>query len=721
MKPFGDYIKNKKELLIKYENLTGFIRKYDPIKLITQLTLTYLFYPAKPGEEFKPEYDEIHKWSRWIEFIAGYLLSFEYQNNRELFVDGEVLNKLEKLLNEYFDLIVRYYHSLPSVEGEEKEHNLLLQIKFYTLYVRGDTFPKKQITQAKELYKLHDKYFKKNYGFTINDAIEICQSITNEYIERVNRISTTCKEEAKELTNKQITQDPTLKNINEKLEASNFCKLFFCMSDEHLGFDLDQLITFSGLSRAKCSAFLDRLSQPFGYKNNMFPDSYKDPLTAPFDYNTLYERPIIKNRNKYFLTNAAVVPSVLLNTFHYDIIKDSSYKENYNDARGKWLEHRTANSFKKIFNDHDVILNPLYPNKEELADVIILYDRKIFIVQCKSKSLRFESKIGTNYNQLKDDINKGIKSSFTQAIKARDYLLNNKMPKIFYDNRMIKIDTSQVTDIFLFSVTFGYYQSLLTKLTYLDTTLNLFQSNDFPWAIAISDLEVITEILEMPSEFIHYTKQRLKIEKEKFDILADEVDLLNFYLEQGLNFNRGDFRKYNSICLTGFSTEVDQYFFDRYEMNKNAIKPKREFPDNFINYLSEIEGFNYAYKSDCIDKLLMLDYNQQKSFIDGINKVKDSKLKEKKFKVVNLHDSKQDIGFSFVLCTANNNIEKIYQQVFTYITLIKYKSKCTNWIGLGLDTCSKKLVDISVYLSFEWYEDEVMDKMADDNINYIKS
>jgi len=721
MMPFGNYNKNKKEVLIKYKNLTDFLKKYDPTKLITQLTLTYLFYPAKPGEEFKPEYDEIHKWSRWIEFISGYLVSFDYPNDRKLFVDGKVLTKLEKLIEKYFNLITRYYHSLPIVEGEEKEHNLLLQIKFYTLYVRGDTFPKNQIFQAKELYTLHDDYFISKFGFTINDAIEIYESIINEYVERIQRILIVCRDESKELTNKQIEQDPTLRKHEKKLETSNFCKLFFCMSDEHLSFDLDQLIAFSGMKKDKCLAFLNRLSQPFGYKNTKFPDTYTDPITAPFDYNTLYERPIIKNNDRYFLPNSSLFPTVLLNTFHYDIIKDETYNDIYNDSRGKWLERRTAKAFKNIFNEKNVILNPLYLNQEELADVLVLYDRKIFIIQCKSKSLRFESKIGINYRHLKDDINKGIKSSFEQSIKAREYLLNKKMPEILYGNRKITIDTDQVSDIFLVSVTFGYYQSLLTKLTYLDTTLNLFQNNDFPWAISISDLEVITEIFDIPSEFIHYTKQRLKIEKEKFDLMADEVDLLNFYLEQGLNFNRGDFRKYNNIYLTGFSTEIDNYFFDRYNLCKNVMKPKRKYPDDFINYLKEIEDFNYAYKSDCIDKLLMLDYNQQKSFLDGINKIKNSELKEKKFKAVNLHDSDQDIGFSFLLCTANKNIEKIYQQVFTYINLLKYKTKCTNWIGLGLDINSMNLVDISVYLSFEWYEDDVIDKMANDNIHYIKS
>ena len=100
--------------------------------------------------------------------------------------------------------------------------------------------------------------------------------------------------------------------------------------------------------------------------------------------------------------------SVLFNTFHYDLIEDSSYSEIYNKKRGVWLEKKTADCFKRIFPSEKVLLNPQYPNGEEYSDVLVLHDRKIYIVQCKSKRLRYESEIWNNYEILKDDIGKII-------------------------------------------------------------------------------------------------------------------------------------------------------------------------------------------------------------------------------------------------------------------------------------------------------------------------
>ncbi|MBL7204008.1 MAG: hypothetical protein ISS63_06705 [Desulfobacteraceae bacterium] len=144
------------------------------------------------------------------------------------------------------------------------------------------------------------------------------------------------------------------------------------------------------------------------------------------------------------------------NTFHYDLITDEDNKDEYNFIRGKWLEKRTAESLKPIFGSDNVILNSEYPNKEELSDVLVLYDRKIFIIQCKSKALRYESKIGEDYEVLKSDIRKGIKESFDQALKARRYLLETEHPKLIHNNMRLTVDTNQVTDVFLISITLGY-------------------------------------------------------------------------------------------------------------------------------------------------------------------------------------------------------------------------------------------------------------------------
>lgn len=644
MSLFGDPPKNQEKAIKCFNELSNFIEKLDPVKLITQLRLTHLFYP---GGEYKPEHDDIHKWSRWIEFLSGLLLTRQYHENAHKFVDGRTLSKLEKLLERYFKAINIYLISEASDSRKTDGQQLLFHSKIHSLNVRGDTFPHKLLELSRSLYSVHPTLFQEKFGFSINHAIHLYKSIFNELEKRINRNLKICRQRAKIETDRQLKEDPELKENRHDLELSNFGKLFFLNSDVHLSFTLDELTEFSNLSPEICIAFLSRLSQVFGYRNSYYSNTYSDPLKAPWDYNTLYEKPIVKNHSKFFVPNPALFPTVLLNTFHYDLITDENFKNEYSALRGKWLENRTADCLSPVFGSDNVILNPEYPSGEELSDVLVLYDRKIFTIQCKSKALRYESKIGEDYETLKSDINKGIRESFDQAIKARHYLVETENPKLISHNIRLTIDTDQVTDVFLISITLGYYQSIVTKLANFETELNLFQENDYPWAISLSDFETIAEIITDPSEFIHYTKQRIKIERTNFYLSADEIDLLNYYLSQGLNFESGNLDEYTGVMLSGFSSQVEEYFHNKYSLNKQVVKPQRDLDGCFREYLDEIGSLTTAYKSDCVDKLLLLNKESQKAFAEMVDETKKGILKEKSIKSMNMSFSGYDFGVTF--------------------------------------------------------------------------
>ena len=710
MFPFGDPKKTREKAIKCFNALTDFIKKLDPVKLITQLTLTHLFYP---GGEFKPEDDEIHKWSRWIEFLSGFLLTRQFPKNANKFIDGRTLSELEKLLEEYFKSINFYLISETSDNRKPNGQQILFHSKIYSLNVRGDTFPHKLLELSQSLYSAHPTLFQEKFGFSINHAIHLYKSILNECENRINEKRIIFRQRAKTETDVMIKENPKLEENRQNIELSNFCQLLFLNSDVHLSFTLHELSSFSNLSPDICNAFLSRLSQTFGYRNSYYPKTYTDPLKAPWDYNTLYERPIVKVNSKFIVPNPALFPTVLLNTFHYDLITDENYKNQYNSIKGKWLEKRTADSLTPIFGSDNVIVNPEYQNGEELSDVLVLYDRKIFIIQCKSKALRYESKIGEDYETLKSDMRKGIRESFDQAIKARRYLLETKIPTLLSNNIRLTIDTDQVTDIFLLSITMGYFQAIVTKLANFETELNLFQENDFPWAVSLADFETISEIITDPSEFIHYAKQRVKIERTNFYLSADEIDLLNYYLSQGLNFESGDLEEYNGVMLTGFSSQAEEYFHNKYLLNKKVVKPKRDLAVGFREYLDEIGSLNAAYKSDCVDKLLLLNKESQKAFVDKVDETRKGRLKAKKIKAMNMLFSKYDFGITFLLMDSKLDINNLYQQIFSYSILRKYDQQLTTWVGLGADVNSPKKVDMAVYISYPWCKDPEIEKLVE--------
>ena len=92
-------IKADEEVKANFANLSKYLEEVDPIKLLSQLTLTFL---SVPEDKFIEESSDTLKWARWIEFLSGYVVSHAYPKNARNDVDGKDLEKIEKLLDEYF-------------------------------------------------------------------------------------------------------------------------------------------------------------------------------------------------------------------------------------------------------------------------------------------------------------------------------------------------------------------------------------------------------------------------------------------------------------------------------------------------------------------------------------------------------------------------------------------------------------------------------------------
>ncbi|GAH14932.1 unnamed protein product, partial [marine sediment metagenome] len=190
-------------------------------------------------------------------------------------------------------------------------------------------------------------------------------------------------------------------------------------------------------------------------------------------------------------------------TFYYDLIADDECWKKVGERKyGAWLEQKTAEFLKRIFPHREVFINPEYPEGNELCDVLVLHDRNIFILQCKTKRLRYDSKIGKELQLIRDDLNKAVKESFAQAIRARDYFMQNQPAKIKLQGTNLEVDSKQISDIFLLSVTLGSYPHLITRLANINSALNLFSNNQYPWAISLFDLGVVTELIESPAILI---------------------------------------------------------------------------------------------------------------------------------------------------------------------------------------------------------------------------
>jgi len=356
-------------------------------------------------------------------------------------------------------------------------------------------------------------------------------------------------------------------------------------------------------------------------------------------------------------------------------------------------------------------MNPEYPNGEEMCDVLVLYDRYILVFQDKTKRMQYESLTGKSIEKIREDISKGIRSAFDQAIKAKEYLKSTNPVKIRVKNGEISIDGSQISNIYPISITLDSYQNFATRFSNFNSTLKVFDE-EYPWSVSLSDLGTITEIIDSPYRYLHYIQRRFTIEKTAFELMADEIDLLGLYLSRGIYFENGEFDKYTVTSFSGFSEEIDKYIFEKHETSLKPLKPHQISPDGFDEYLSAISKLNTSYRTDCIIRLLDLSYKGRENFVKSVESLKSRIKSEKKLESFSFTLDEVPLGFCFIGMDTGGDYEKLYKQLYSFAVMKKYSTKCKEWVALGWEKNSHNMVDLALFFSFDWVKDDVVEKIS---------
>jgi hypothetical protein len=692
-----------------FEAFKLYVRRFDPIELLSQLTMTFLFTP----EGFQGEATDTRRWARWIEFAAGYLATVPARPDPYETFNGGHIEEFEHLILQYFDsFLYQAFNRPPDAPRPSPFEKVLQSAKTYSLWVRGEAYPHQFFEYARELYGEHDEWFRINLGFTIQEAIRIFRAVTDELNRRFNKSANDARANAPAESDKHW-KDATAAGLTRKeLEERVAIHLHFGNGPALLRFTAEQISQLSGQSIDVCRAFLKRMSQSFGYRNPKFTDTFSDPQKAPWDYNTLDERPFLEREGFYWLFTNPMVPSVLFHTFFFDLMNDRAYAPRFEKSRGDFVERKVGEYMRRIFQEQMILRNPEYPNGEEFSDVAVLHDGKILILQCKAKGLTRDARIGADFSRLRTDIQAAIRSAFDQAVRARKYIRSTDSPTLKVGRAQFQIDGSAITHIYLINVTLMPFLIFATRFENIEDALGLFPEKEYPFSTSLGDLDIITQVLGSPANFLHYLERRLALEKTTFGVAADEMDLLGFYLSQGMFFPLDEYSDTNELLLNGFSDEIDEYVYRKHDANEDVKTPAAPVPEGFSELIAAIEGLTNLHRTDAALALLDMSGASRKRFVELLEKTKDSTRHDGKGHSVSMGSPEHSRGFSFITAVDTNTDEAVFEQAMPFALLKKYVEKCNEWFGFGWHKDSNRLIDVAISLKFPWKEDEQMGEFA---------
>lgn len=678
-----------------FSALVEHVVKLDPIKLLCNLSLTHL---SQDTNAFLDEAHEVDQWVVRIEIVAGILLARPYPSNPKPEVTSADIGRLHQLIEIYESSLFKAQHDEKSSDPVSARQHIIGSVRNYAFWVRGTAYIHQYSAISRAIYSPHQDWFKTNLGFTVDEAMLLVESCIKECETRINREFIAAHDHVESLAKGAESSE----NTSDQSGFSVFYQHYFGRADEIIGFSVCDFSRVSGLSRITCENILARLSQEFGYHNPKYPNVFTDAKSAPWDYNTLYERPFVRHGQRYWMVLPAIVHPVLMNTFYYDLMNDRGYRSKFERSRGKWLENETAKCLKRVFPSDQVLLNPCYTNGNEMADVLVLHDRKALVIQCKSKRLTFEASKGRNFEELKGSLEKAVKDAFKQGDRARQCLLQNSRVTLQFNNSNLwcDIDSKQIDRVYIVVVTATPLQFLATRWASINAELQLFPTDDYPWCLSISDLEVICEIFPDAVRFLHYVRRRLCIELGKPEVIGDELDLLGMYLNQCLYFEGDEYKNLDLVGLAEMSKDIDEYMFRKHVLGEPVQRPAVAEPERFSEFVAALARCSAPYSSNVALAILDLDSKLRKEFMDLSVQIMDRTKADG-----NLHNFSVRIAgtskvISFVSMDAAGSHEVVSRHLFDRACEKAQQGHCTEFFGIGWDSSTEEIVDTTFYALF---------------------
>jgi len=457
---------------------------------------------------------------------------------------------------------------------------------------------------------------------------------------------------------------------------------------------------------------LDKLSLIFG-ENKEFT-KYENALNWPGNTSLIYNKPLIKVKDKYYLFSVQVLFRNLLDIVETWIESaDKAYfLDKYLKKRSKYIESATLKYLSNVLKGASVFENVYYDNDKEL-DGLIIFGNYIFIIEAKAKNFSLSARRG-GMERFYSDSKKIIGEAYDQAQRAKKFIMDNPVSIFFnkHKKEIVRIQRDKITEIFIITSSIKALTGISTDLNFLKDK-GIIIGKEWPWAIFINDLRIISEVVQSPSFFIQFLQRRIRANDFHEVFIGDELDLFMYYLNDDLYFEDGKSKGYNMFNLVGYTETLDRYYDFVNGRVLTGEKPKRKVSEEMLVLIDKIEKTNFSCKYECAISILDFDSDKHKQIHKNIKRYirlaeEDGKCHH--FHMVILNKAKR------VYCIYISPTEHEGDKVFFdhHIRMKKYEAQAEEFVVIGFDK-NLNIIDLNFEMK-TWVYDAGLEK----NLRFFK-
>ncbi|MFF0572037.1 preprotein translocase subunit SecA [Streptomyces sp. NPDC004041] len=304
---------------------------------------------------------------------------------------------------------------------------------------------------------------------------------------------------------------------------------------------VDDIVAHTGLATECVQAVVEQFRLDLG------TDSPMDTVEAfTSGRNPLRTRPLIVGADgRMMLPHPALNVFAVRENLEEHLKKTAPVWSQYAKHRGDLLESRTHAALKRVLpgarfrdgleyylpaNDAEAeAADPSKYTKRAEGDHLIVLDDVAIIVEDKAVALSALSR-GGKTARIRTDLTGIITKAAEQAGRMRDTIERDGGLRSKDEGW---IDLSHIREIHTIVVSLDDLSAVLTATAEL-VRAGLLATDNIPWTVSLHDLELITELVARPAEFLLYLRRRRNPDVTVMFHAPDEMDLFLYFFEAGL-------------------------------------------------------------------------------------------------------------------------------------------------------------------------------------------
>lgn len=704
----------------KIGEAVSLIGQFEPLELLWSVSAKNCFSDPEEYKEATHEGRECY-----VEYAQSLILS---QNRKEGLPQAteEAIDKFNSLLAEIYDDVLWYFGS-EVTEGKwnKVEEELRFTSILRYLFDRGDSYPEHHLEMMRDIFRSQDVFFEKHYDFNSGQVISAIQEIEKQLLSNlwqqteIMSLLHDLHELFKEFVDKEgLDGFSSIDDCRNKyLALPNVREKKKKLDESQHNINRNQFEICP--TKSVPMELLKLLSSRFG-DNSSFATLERYPAW-PTNDSVIYGSPLIEDNGKFYCFSPQVLFRNMGNILEgwIQTKDDSYYQSTYQKKRAEYLENKALEYLKNIFPGAEVFGELFYYIEEDgerkrvETDGLILFDENLFIIEAKAGELSASARRGS-VERMKRDVTKLIDNAYEQALRTKRYITDTPEPIFEYEDgskAVVLKDKDKYRNIYLFNVTLQNLDQLSTRLNSLKS-FNLIEGKEWPWSVFINNLRVISELIEFPSEFLHFLQRRIKANDYPQFYTTDELDFMMFLFYEGLYFEDGILQNLDRYTPHAYTEDLDRYYDYVAGKVSSGKKPRLKISEEYKNLITELESTGKDRFTKVTTTLLGFGSESQQAILDNLKKAQETLEKDGRDHNFTMYFNRLKMGLMFSVSTDRK--PESWDKFDHHCKLKMYQTKFEEWIlvTVDVDKDGGQSLDFRVY-NQKWKYDSGMERQLE--------